>query len=234
MLPINRHNGNIPVSRWHMENEQLCLRKLKNPEVTTTMLMGAFSGYKDVRGKINNLSEKGLIKPIKQGVYLISSDLGLRPFSKEVFANLIYGPSYVSLETAVSNYGFIPEKVTTITSICFGRGKLFSTPIGDFEYHHIKESLYPLGVQLKEVLNGVFCQYATPEKALLDFIHIRETKGEFKNQKDYFNYILDSYRLDLNAIEQELSLKKFLSYAEKYPFQQVHWFANELTRRIIK
>lgn len=217
-----------------MKPELTYLKKLKAPEVTTSMLIGALSDYEDVRGKISSLSKKGLIKPIKQGVYLVSSDLGLRPYSKEILAQLIYGPSYISLETALSHYGFIPERVTATTSICMGRGKSFSTPVGEFEYHNIKESLYPLGVQLKEVFKGSFCQYATPEKALLDFIHIKETKGEFKNQKDYFKYILDSYRLDLKAIESEVSLKKLQSFAEQYPFQHVQWFANELTRKLVK
>ncbi len=217
-----------------MKNELSYLKKLTSPEITTTMLIGALSNYEDTRGKINSLSKKGLIKPIKQGVYLISSDLGLRPYSKEILANLIYGPSYISLETALSNFGFIPEKVTATTSICMGRGKSFSTPVGEFEYHHIKDSLYSMGVQLKEVFKGAFCQHATPEKALLDFIHIKETKGGFKNQKDYFNYILDSYRLDLQAIENEVSLKKLHFFAEQYPFQHVNWFADELTRKLVK
>ncbi|MEK6627672.1 MAG: hypothetical protein AABY53_03520 [Bdellovibrionota bacterium] len=217
-----------------MKSELSYLKKLTSPEITTTMLIGALSDYEDARGKINSLSKKGLIKPIKQGVYLISSDLGLRPYSKEILANLIYGPSYISLETALSSYGFIPERVTASTSICMGRGKTFSTPVGEFEYHHIKDSLYSMGVQLKEVFKGAFCQYATPEKALLDFIHIKETKGDFKNQKDYFDYILSSYRLDLKAIENEVSLKKLQLFAEKYPFQHVNWFANELTRRLVK
>lgn len=217
-----------------MKNDVLYLKELKVPEVTTTMLLGVLSDYESPQKKINHLSKKGLIKAIKQGVYLVNADLGLRPYSKEILANLIYGPSYVSLETALSNFGFIPERVTTTTSICLGRGKSFTTPVGEFEYHHIKEELYPLGVQLKEVFKGVFCQYATPEKALLDFIYIKETKGEFRNQKDYFNYILDSYRLDLENIESEVSLKKIQAIARHYPFQHVQWFANELTRKLIK
>jgi phage terminase large subunit-like protein len=216
-----------------MKNELSYLKKLKMPEVTTSMLIGALSDYEDVRGKINSLNKKGLIKPIKQGVYLINNELGLRPYSKEILANLIYGPSYISLETALSNYGFIPERVTSTTSVCFGRGKKFSTPVGQFDYHHIKSSLYSMGVSLKEISNGAFCLYATPEKALLDFIHIKESKKEFKNQKDYFKYILESYRLDLMTIEDEISLK-LQSLSEMYPFQHTHWFANELTRKLLK
>lgn len=217
-----------------MKSEISYLRKLKTPEVTTAMLIGALSDFEDVRGKINSLSKKGLIKPIKQGVYLVSNDLGFRPYSKEILANLIYGPSYISLETALSSYGFIPERVPSTTSVCWGRGKSFSTPEGDFEYQHIKQELYPWGVQLKEVFKGAFCQIATAEKALLDFIYLKETKGEFKHQKDYFNYISDSYRLDLAAVAAEVSLKKLQFLADQYPFQHVQWFANELTRKLIR
>lgn len=217
-----------------MKSEITYLKKLTAPEITTSMLIGALSDYKDIRGKINSLSKKGLIKPIKQGVYLVNENLGLRPYSKEILANLIYGPSYISLETALSNYGFIPERVTVTTSICQGRGKVFATSIGEFEYHHIKKSIYAMGVQLKEAFKGAFCQYATPEKALLDFIYIKESKGKFRNQKDYFKYLLESYRFDLQTIESTISLKKLQYLSEKYPFQHIQWFTNELTRKLIK
>jgi hypothetical protein len=217
-----------------MKHEISYLKKLAGPELTTRMLLGVLSDYADPRGKINALSKKGLIEPIKQGVYLLSEDLASRHYSKDILANIIYGPSYISLETALSFYGFIPERVLTTTSVCFGRGKAFSTPVGEFKYHHIKSSIYPLGVQLKEVFQGAYCQYASPEKALLDFIHIKESKGEFKNPKDYFSYILDSYRLDMQAIEKHVSLRKIQAFADQYPFQGIHWFSNELIRRLVK
>jgi len=218
----------------NVKNEIAFLNQLKGPEVTTSMLMGVLSQYQDTRGKINSLCKKGLIKSVKQGVYLISEDLGHRPYSTEILANLIYGPSYISLETALSYYGFIPERVEATTSICLGRGKSFSTFVGDFEYHNIKKSIYPFGVVLKEIFEGFFCQYATPEKALLDFIHIVESKGIFKHQEEYFEFISESYRLDLNAIEKTVSLKKLQEFSKLYPFSHVHWFADELTRKLIK
>lgn len=218
----------------NIKNEIASLNKLKGPEVTTSMLIGALSEYQDVRGKINSLCKKGLIKPIKQGVYLVSDDLRFRPYSKELLAHLIYGPSYISLETALAHYGFIPERVEAITSVCLGRGKSFATPVGAFEYHNIKKSIYPVGVQLKEVFEGFFCQYAAPEKALLDFLHIKESKGEFKNQSDYFEFVCDSYRFDIATLEKKVSLKKLQEFSRRYPFRHVHWFADELTRKLIK
>jgi hypothetical protein len=217
-----------------MKNELAYLNKIKIPEMTTKMLLGVFSGYSDPRKKINSLVRKGYFQPIKQGVYLAGEELGLRPYSKEILANLIYGPSYISLETALSDYGFIPERVVTTTSICFGRGKAFSTPVGEFEYHHVKETIYAPGIKHKEIFKGAFCLYATPEKALLDFLYIKEKKGEFANSKDYFNYLVDSYRLDLQTIGSVVSLRKLHDLAELYPFRNLQWFVNELTRKIVK
>jgi hypothetical protein len=207
---------------------------IKTPEITTAMLMGILSEYRDPRKKINSLVRKGYFTPIKQGVYLVSEKFGLRPYSKEILANLIYGPSYVSLETALSNHGIIPERVTTTTSISFGRGKFFSTRVGEFEYHHIKDSIYSAGVQLREVFPGVYCQHAISEKALLDFIYIKEKKGEFKNSKEYFAYLVEAYRFDLDAIANAISLRKLQDLAALYPFKNVKWFADELTRKIVK
>lgn len=72
------------------------------------------------------------------------------------------------------------------------------------------------------------------KKPLLDFIYLKEAKGEFKNQKEFFNYILASYRLDMKAIESQVSLKKMQAFAEPYPYRHVQWFANELTRKLLK
>jgi predicted transcriptional regulator of viral defense system len=215
-------------------NDLAFIKRIKNPEVTTSMLLAILSKYSDPRKKINNLVKKGILRSIKQGVFLVREEYSLRSYSKEILANLIYGPSYISLETALVNYGVIPERVNIMTSICLGRGKSFSTPVGEFEYYHIKESIYPHGVQLKEVFSESFCQHASLEKALLDTIYIRETKGEFKNQSDYFNYIIESYRFDLHTIEKNISLRKLQKLSELYTFQTVKWFTNELTRKLLK
>jgi hypothetical protein len=149
-------------------------------------------------------------------------------------ANLIYGPSYISLETALSYYGLIPERVSTTTSVCFGRNKNFTTPAGDFQYCHVKDSIYSHGIQQREVFENIFCQYACPEKALLDFIYLRELKGQFRKPQDYFEYIISSFRLDLNEIEKKISLKKINDLAQYYPFQHIQWFTTELTRSLLK
>ncbi len=211
-----------------MKDQISLINRIKAPELTTAMLLGILSEYRDPRKKINSLVRNGVIKPVKQGVYIASDKLGLRPFSKEIIANLIYGPSYISLETALSYYGIIPEKVTATTSVCLGRGKLFTTEIGRFQYHHLKDAIYSCGVQLKEIYKDAYCQYACPEKAILDFLYLRETKGTFRQAKEYFEYILDSYRLDLKTIEKLISAKKLKTLSKLYTNQNIHWVVDEL------
>lgn len=216
------------------KNELSLIKKIQTPELTTSMLIGLFSDYAQTRKKINSLVKKQILIPIKQGVFLASEDLGLRPYSKEILANLIYGPSYISLETALSQYGFIPERIVDTTSVCLGRKKSFSTVVGNFQYHHIKESIYPLDVHMKEVAHNTFCQYAGPEKALLDFLYLKETKGSFRHSREYFEYLIDSYRFDLSAIQKKISLRKIQNLANHYNAQNVEWFASELIRRLKK
>jgi hypothetical protein len=61
-------------------------------------------------------------------------------------ANPLYGPSYISLEYALSYYGLIPERVESITSVTTKRSKKFITPLGSFSYEHIPLKAYPIGI----------------------------------------------------------------------------------------
>lgn len=205
------------------------LKKLDNtPELSTQILLGILANYKNPRKKLHDLVKSGVLAKIKKGIYLVKADLGFRPYSKEIFANLIYGPSYISLESALSHYGFIPETVASTTSICLAKGKFFSTPIGDFEYCHVKESIYSQGVQILDIYKNASYQIATPEKTILDFLYIREKKGEFTSSINFFNYVVQSYRLDLKAIANVLDYNKFSSLSMLYTCKHINWFTKHL------
>ena len=62
----------------------------------------------------------------------MSDDHNDTPISTEILANLIYGPSSISLDYALYYYGLIPEHVRVVTSITPQRNKIFNTPIGQF------------------------------------------------------------------------------------------------------
>lgn len=217
-----------------LSSGHLFLEKVTQPELSTGMLLALMADYADPRGRIHDLTRNGLVRPVKRGIYLAKTVRGMRPYSTSLLANMIYGPSYVSLESALSTYGFVPEKVETITSVCFGQSRAFTTPVGTFEYCHVDREIYPHGVALRPVDAHTSFLCATPEKALLDFIHIRESAQDFRNAADFFAYAFDSHRLDLHTISEAVSIPLFQSLSTRYKLKKVDWFASELIRRIAK
>lgn len=64
-----------------------------------------------------------------------------------MLANLIHGPSYISLEYALS-HGLIPERVSTVTSVALGRSRKFDTPVATFTSHSLALPCYAVGADL--------------------------------------------------------------------------------------
>lgn len=177
------------------------LRKLAlTEEFDYNFAMSALSEYRNPRVKINDLLKKGEIIRVKKGLYIFGPDLAREPYSKETLANLIYGPSHISLEYALSFYGLIPERVETVTSITNKRKKIFRTPVGVFSYLYINPSLFPHEVTLHEVDKLHRILIATKEKALCDMLYFLD---KFDDTSSMFAYLIDNLRIseeDLKAL----------------------------------
>lgn len=63
-------------------------------------------------------------------------------FLRNRISNCLYRPSYISLESALSHYNFIPEGVYTIQNISTRKTILYETPIGSFQYRNIKPGVF--------------------------------------------------------------------------------------------
>ena len=94
------------------------LRKtIISEEFDYALLSAALSNYSAVRQKINQLLKEKIIVRVKKGLYVFAAEYRTNLVCKETLANLIYGPSYISLEYALGFHGIIPERVEIITSI---------------------------------------------------------------------------------------------------------------------
>ena len=78
-------------------------------------LVTCLSQFSKPRDKIRRLLASGEIVRIRKGLYAFGAPLQRAPISRELLANLIYGPSYISLDYALSYHGLIPERVETVT-----------------------------------------------------------------------------------------------------------------------
>jgi predicted transcriptional regulator of viral defense system len=162
-------------------------------EIDYIFVVDALSDYRNPRVKIHDLLKKGDIIRVKKGLYVFGPDLARGPYSKETLANLIYGPSYVSLEYALSFYGLIPEKVETVTSVTNKRKKLFHTPVGVFSYVYINPALFPHGITLHEMDKLHRILIATKEKALCDTLYFSE---KIETVSSMLRHLVENLRIE--------------------------------------
>src|ERR1700722_1457859 len=126
----------------------ILLDKAPGEELDYGFVMECLKAYKNPRVKLNHLLKIKALVRVKKGIYIFGTRFARHPYSSEVLANMIYGPSYVSLEWACQYYRLIPEKVTTVTSVTTQRSRQFQTPLGLFSYNHIPMQVYPVGIVL--------------------------------------------------------------------------------------
>lgn len=168
-------------------------KKSPTEEFDHNLLMDCLKDYKQPYKKVTRLLATEEIIRVKKGLYVFGKEHAKEPYSTEVLANLIYGPSYISLEYALSWYGMIPERVYTVTSMTNRRNKLFETPVGRFSYKYLNPQKYPASVDLIPLDEHRHILIANKEKALCDFISLQ--KGLTKSQ-DMSVFLFDNMRID--------------------------------------
>lgn len=154
------------------------LRKaIPQEEFDYGLLTSALSEYSGVRQKINELLKSGVIVRVKKGLYVFGPGFNNAPICKELLANLIFGPSCISLEYALSYHGFIPERVEVITSVTPKRDKEFNTPLGRFSYRYLGLDKYPHGITQVWIDSKHPVLMASPEKAICDIVVLNKVTG---------------------------------------------------------
>jgi predicted transcriptional regulator of viral defense system len=159
------------------------------------------SHYKSPRDKVSSLKKSKQLIRLKKGLYIVSPDITNQSASKELIANHLYGPSYISLETALSFYGIIPERVYSTLSVTSRRKKRYNTPLGMFEYRTVPVKYLSIGISQKIVQNSYAYLMATPEKAICDLI-VTKSGIRFQSLKAINEYLEHDLRADLAVIEK--------------------------------
>jgi len=125
-------------------------------------------------GLIKRAISAGEILNIRRGLYCLAPEYQKKPIGVYSLAVRIYGPSYISLETALSYHGWIPEAVYGCTCSSFGSGKEFETPLGVFSYTRVPQRTFYLCVErCKDENDNVFFM-ASPAKALADYLYVHQ------------------------------------------------------------
>ena len=87
--------------------------------------------YASPKSKLTTMIQSGELIKIKRGLYIPGDRKG---YSLKTLANKIYGPSYISFESALAFHGIIPERVVNITSAVYNKNKdkTFHTQVGTY------------------------------------------------------------------------------------------------------
>jgi hypothetical protein len=173
--------------------------KIPGEEFDYRSLMDAFRGYVRPRSKVTSLLKAGDLVRIKKGIYIFGPRYRRRPYSREILANLLYGPSCLSLDYALHYHGLIPEQVETLTSVTTGRSRTFSTPVGVFSFAHVPMGVFRLGVERIKLTGGEGFLIATPERALADRVY-QERGLSVAGRKKMEEYLLKNLRLDVERV----------------------------------
>jgi predicted transcriptional regulator of viral defense system len=164
------------------------------------VLQQVLSDYRKPRDRITRLLARGTIVRIKKGLYCFGEAFRNEPLCREYLANLIYGPSYISLDYALSLHGLIPERVETITSVTTRRSRHFDTPLGTFSYRMLNGRRYAVGVLLERAGKTPFL-VASPEKALMDKVWTDKHFSRLRSS-EYSAYLYDVLRIDWQSLSQ--------------------------------
>ncbi len=173
------------------------LKQLGNIPVGYSVLKTLYSEYTYPRNKIAGLEKTGALVRLKRGLFVISPEISGTLLSKELIANHLYGPSYVSMESALRFHGLIPESVHVTKSMTIKRSRNFENSVGLFSYINCDESYYVVGIN--QVLTEEFTfLIASAEKALCDLIaYTPMLRPRFI--KSMRVYLEEDLRLDMNA-----------------------------------
>ena len=215
MKPAHSRSGKTPPAPMQLPGR---LREaIPEEEFDYQTLMQVLKDYAAPRDKVTDLLEKGIIVRLKKGLYLFGQPYRRRPISREVIANLLYGPSYISLEYALQYYGLIPEAVETLTSVTTGRSRRFRTPVGSFTYRSIPLRAFRTGMDLVQADDGRSFLIATPEKALADKL-VAERGTGIKDVPAMREYLAEDLRIppgELRRLNRERLEQIAVSYRSR-------------------
>ena len=159
----------------------------REPVFSSAFLLAGEVTPGQVRLQLSRWVKAGRLVQLRRGLYALAPawrKVEPHPF---LAANRLQRGSYVSLQSALAFHDVIPEHVPVVTSATPGRPETVRNALGAFQFSHLTQRLL-FGYTRIEVAPEQFAFVASPEKALLDLVHLtpgadsREYIGELRLQ----------------------------------------------------
>lgn len=183
--------------------------------ITRQLAMEMLSEYKRPNDKISELIKSGELISVRRGLYITGPETDLPAPEPFLIANHLRGPSYVSLETALSYWGLIPERVYEISSVTIKSSRTYSSEAGRFSYHHLPTPYYSFGIESIRLTPKQTALVASKEKAVCDKIIL--TSGiTLRSIRQTMDLLIDDLRMNEELLS-ELDTNAISSWIEDAP-----------------
>jgi len=189
-------------------------------------LVDELKQYSSPKSKITRMINSKEIIQVKRGIFLDSND---QTYSANSLASIIYGPSYISFESAMSFYGIIPERVTAITCASYNKNKnkKFHTPIGNFYYFYIPSKVFPYDTIIKGKNDRKFI-IASAEKAICDTLF---RVKNINTNTELTKLLIEDWRIDFEILKN-LNKDSFQFLLPLYKKKICDLFENWINREL--
>lgn len=167
-----------------MKIEELADRVPNNGLFRSGQILSGYRRPTHVRRQLDRWVKSGRVLQLRREVYLLRKPYvssSAHPFAA---ANTLKKASYVSLQSALAHYGMIPEFVPVTTSVTTGRPEECDTPMGRFQFRHIKTDRF-FGFEEVEIAPQQLVLIASPSKALVDLLYLTP----HSNNPDYLRQL---------------------------------------------
>lgn len=202
------------------------LEHVPSPVFTTLEISHLVSGSADARyALVKRAIADGDIIHIKRGLYTLSPLYRKRALNPLCVSQAIVTLSYISLETALSLHGWIPEAVRSITAVSSRSSTEFDTPVGHFTYDRVPQKTLFAGVErIQDNPYSVWFR-ATGLKALADYVYLHGYTWTTSHP------LVDSLRIEEENL-RKIREEDFLELKGNYTNQRVIRFLEGLRKEL--
>jgi hypothetical protein len=176
----------------------------------------------------------GEVIRLKPGLYLLAPDYRKSELHPFVLAARLHGPSHISLESALSFHGLIPEAVYQVASVTAARSRSFHTPVGVFSFQRVPANDPMAGVESVKLGDRAWVYIATPLRAIADMVYLNR---HIRWEQDGAGYLTQSLRMEpedvrrlsfapREAICQSIRNRRVLGYLEGLHKEVTHGRTN--------
>lgn len=172
----------------------------------------------------------GEVLRLKPGLYILASEYRKSEIHPYTVAAMLCSPSHVSLETALSYHGLIPEAVYQVSSVIVQRRRTFNTPLGVFVFHCVPTRYPRAGVEAIKLDGECWAYMATPLRAIADLVYLNR---QISWREQGMSYLLESLRIEESDL-QELTFDRCDEMVDSFRSLRVKAFIKGLRKELRK